>query len=132
MPTDRPGKQGALLSISRSSFYYELMGETERNLDLMRLMLIYQKLNNTSRLAKGHKIYPDLLRGLRMDRPNRVWRTDITYLPFSADLRSKRREAWAGIWMLLPFVMALTLTTMAHYDAVGRASRHQQGPKGSA
>jgi putative transposase len=33
------GKQCALLSISRSSFYDELKGETEMNLDLMRLVL---------------------------------------------------------------------------------------------
>jgi putative transposase len=32
------GKHGALLSISRSSFYYEPKGETEMNLDLMRLI----------------------------------------------------------------------------------------------
>jgi|TARA_R110000751_G_scaffold2336_2_gene12259 hypothetical protein len=31
-------KQCALLSISRSSFYYEPKGETERNLDLMLLI----------------------------------------------------------------------------------------------
>ncbi len=31
-------KQCALLSISRASFYYEPKGETERNLDLMRLI----------------------------------------------------------------------------------------------
>jgi putative transposase len=32
------GKQCALMSISRSSFYYEPKGETEMNLDLMRLI----------------------------------------------------------------------------------------------
>jgi putative transposase len=114
-------KQCALLSISRSSFYYEPKGETEMNLDLMRLidkqfldtpfygvrqmtwhlrnedhlvnekrirrlmrlmglMPTYQK-PNTSKASKGHKIYPYLLRGLRVDRPNQVWCADITYLP---------------------------------------------------
>ncbi|KJZ27697.1 hypothetical protein TW83_18105, partial [Paracoccus sp. S4493] len=47
---------------------------------LMGLMPIYQK-PNTSRPAKGHKIYPYLLRGLRVERPNQVWCVDITYLP---------------------------------------------------
>ena len=38
---------------------------------------------NTSRPGKYHKIYPYLLRGLRIDRPNQVWATDITYIPMA-------------------------------------------------
>jgi len=35
---------------------------------------------NTSQRAKGHKIYPYLLRGLKITRSNHVWCTDITYI----------------------------------------------------
>jgi putative transposase len=115
------GTQCRLLSISRSSFYYSPLGETDTNLALMRvidrqfldtpfygvrqmtwhlrneghpvnekrirrlmrlmgLMPIYQ-VPNTSKPAKGHKIYPYLLRGLRVEGPNQVWCADITYIP---------------------------------------------------
>ena len=50
---------------------------------LMRILgieALYPK-PNLSRPAKGHEIYPYLLRGVSIERPNQVWSTDITYLP---------------------------------------------------
>lgn len=38
---------------------------------------------HTSRPAPGHKIYPYLLRGVKIDRVNQVWSTDITYVPMA-------------------------------------------------
>lgn len=35
----------------------------------------------TTKPAPGHKIYPYLLRGMAIERPNQVWAADITYIP---------------------------------------------------
>ena len=38
----------------------------------------------TTKPEPGHKIYPYLLRGMAITRPNRVWAMDITYIPWRA------------------------------------------------
>jgi len=72
---------------------------------LMRRMgieAIYRK-PNTSKPAPGHKIYPYLLRGLTVTRPNQAWAMDITYIPMArgfiylatvVDWFSRRVLAW--------------------------------------
>lgn len=50
---------------------------------LMRVMGIetmYPKPKTTQK-EEGHKIYPYLLRGINITRPNQVWQADITYVP---------------------------------------------------
>jgi putative transposase len=37
----------------------------------------------TTRPEPGHKIYPYLLRGVEVARPNQVWAMDITYIPMA-------------------------------------------------
>lgn len=37
----------------------------------------------TTKPAPGHKIYPYLLRGIEITRPNQVWAMDITYVPMA-------------------------------------------------
>lgn len=114
-------RQCALVSISRSAFYYRPAGETPLNLALMRLIdevfletpwygsrqmarhlrrqgytvgrkrvrrlmarmglaAIYQQPRTTVPHPE-HRTYPYLLRGLRIERPDQVWCSDITYIP---------------------------------------------------
>ena len=51
-----------------------------RLMQLMGLKAIYRK-PRTSKPGPGNKIYPYLLRGLKITRPNQVWAADITYIP---------------------------------------------------
>lgn len=116
--------QSELLSISRSSLYYEPVGASEKELTLKRRIdEIYTKYPiygsrrmtavlcreglkvsrptvqgymremaiagvapgpNTSRPHPEHKVYPYLLRGLKISRPNQVWGIDITYIRLRA------------------------------------------------
>ncbi len=116
-------KQCRLLSLNRSTFYYQPEPISEEDLELLlkideihlelpfygsrriknelrdlgytvnrkkiqRLMrilgitAIYPK-RRTSNPDKGHKKYPYLLKGLKIDRPNQVWCTDISYIPMA-------------------------------------------------
>ncbi len=48
----------------------------------MGIEALYRK-PSTSKPAPGHKVYPYLLRGVTIDRPNQVWAMDITYVPMA-------------------------------------------------
>ena len=52
----------------------------QRLMRLMGIEAIYPK-PNTSKANPEHRIYPYLLRGLDINRPDMVWATDITYVP---------------------------------------------------
>jgi putative transposase len=54
----------------------------KRLMRVMAIEAIYQK-PNTSRGNPDHKVYPYLLRGLTIERPNQVWCADITYIPMA-------------------------------------------------
>jgi putative transposase len=74
----------------------------QRLMRLMGLEAIYQG-PRTSQPAPEHRIYPYLLRGLAITRPNQVWCSDITYIPMACgflylvvvmDWFSRRVLAW--------------------------------------
>jgi len=53
-----------------------------RLMRLMGLKAIYRR-PRTSKPTPGHKIYPYLLGGMKITRPNQVWAADITYIPMA-------------------------------------------------
>lgn len=116
-------RQCRLLSLNRSSFYYQPVPTRAEDLRLMRqideqylrtpfygsrsmkrhfrrlgkkvnrkriqrlmrlmgIEAVYPK-PHTSRPHPEHHVYPYLLRGLSVERPNQVWAADITYVPMS-------------------------------------------------
>jgi putative transposase len=95
---------------------------------LMRRMgieAIYRR-PNTSKPAAGHKIYPYLLRGLKIDRPNQVWAMDITYIPMARgfvylaavlDWFTRRVLAWrVSITMEVDFCVEAVEEALATYS----------------
>jgi putative transposase len=55
----------------------------QRLLRIMGLEAIYPK-PKLSAAGRGHRLYPYLLRNVRIERPNQVWSTDITYVPLAS------------------------------------------------
>ena len=73
-----------------------------RLMRLLGLEAIYRK-PRTSVANPDHRVYPYLLRGLTIERPNQVWCADITYIPVKGgflylvaimDWASRRVLAW--------------------------------------
>ena len=90
----------------------------------MGIEAIYRR-PNTSKAAPGNKIYPYLLRGLTVDRPNQVWAMDITYIPMArgfvylaavVDWFSRRVLAWrVSIDMAVDFCLEAVEEAMARH-----------------
>jgi putative transposase len=83
----------------------------------------------TSIPAPGHKIFPYLLRGLRIDRANQVWATDITYI------RMERGFVYLAAVMdwfarrILAWRLSITLGADFCIDALEEALRVYGGPE---
>ena len=54
----------------------------QRLMRQMGLSALYPK-PRTSQPGAGHKVYPYLLKGLSIERPNQVWASDICYIPMA-------------------------------------------------
>ena len=79
----------------------------------------------TTKPEPGHKIYPYLLRGMEITRPNQVWAMDITYIPMARgfvylavvlDWFSRRVLAWrVSITMEAAFCVETLEEALANY-----------------
>jgi putative transposase len=91
-----------MVAVLRREGYAVNRKRVRRLMRLMGIEAIYQK-PNTSQRHPDHKVYPYLLRGLVIDRPNQAWCADITYIPMAKgfvylvavmDWFSRRVLAW--------------------------------------
>ena len=80
----------------------------------------------TTRPEPGHKIYPYLLRGIEITRPNQVWAMDITYIPMARgfvylaavlDWATRRVLSWR-----LSITMEAAFCVETLQDALARAT----------
>jgi putative transposase len=103
----------------------------QRVITMMRRMgieAIYRR-PNTSKATPGNKIYPYLLRGVTVDRPNQVWAMDITYIPMARgfvylaaviDWFSRRVLAWrVSIDMAVDFCLEAVEEAIARHGTPG-------------
>ncbi|RCN56212.1 IS3 family transposase [Acidiferrobacter thiooxydans] len=54
----------------------------QRLMQVMGIKTLYPR-RKTSAPGPGHRIYPYLLRGMTITRPNQVWCADVTYIPMA-------------------------------------------------
>ena len=77
-------------------------------------------------INKAHKVFPYLLKGLKIDHPNQVWKTDITYIKIRngfiyltclIDVFSRKIMGWA---------VSIFLDTQSCIEALEMACRHNK------
>jgi len=95
----------------------------ERLMQIMGLQSVLPR-RRTSVSCPDHKVYPYLLRGLAIERPNQVWSADITYI------RMRRGFAYLVAVMdwfsryVLAWAVSVTMDSLFCVDALERALRH--------
>jgi putative transposase len=90
----------------------------------MAIEAVYRR-PHTSKPADGHKVFPYLLRGMAVERPNQVWAMDITYIPMARgfvylaavmDWFSRRVLSWrVSITMEVDFCLDAVDEAIARY-----------------
>ncbi len=73
----------------------------KRLMAILRIKVIYPG-KNLSKRNQEHKVYPYLLRGLAITRPNQVWSTDITYI--------RLRRGWVYLVAILDWATRAVLS----------------------
>ena len=99
----------------------------QRLMRLMGIEAIYPK-PKTSRPHPAHKIYPYLLRNLKIDRPNQVWAADITYIPMCHGFMYLVAIMDWYSRKVLSFRLSNTLDTDFCIEALEEALRHYGKP----
>src|SRR5258708_29849737 len=90
----------------------------------MSIEAVYRR-PHTSKPADGHKVFPSLLRGMAIERPNQAWAMDITYIPMArgfvylaavVDWFSRRVLAWrVSITMEIAFCLEAVEEALAKH-----------------
>jgi putative transposase len=90
----------------------------------MGVEALYRK-PRTTIPGTGHKVYPYLLRNLKIDRPNHVWAMDITYIPMArgfvylaavVDWHTRRTLSWkVSITMDVHFCLEAVEDAISRY-----------------
>jgi len=90
----------------------------------MGIEALYRK-PRTTRKHPQHRVYPYLLRGLKIDRPNQVWAIDLTYIPMARgfvylvavlDWYSRKVLSWkVSITMDVDFCLEAVEEAIARY-----------------
>lgn len=101
--------------------------KVRRIMRLMELMPIYPKPNLSKRNSE-HKIYPYLLKDLKIIEKNQVWATDITYIPMD-----KGHAYLAAVidWQsrkILSWKLSTTLDTDFCIEVLEEALKHNEKP----
>lgn len=101
----------------------------QRLMRLMGLESIAPRKKRTTVPDKTHKVYPYLLRGLLIERPNQVWVSDITYIPMRGGFVYLTAVMdWYSRYVL-SWEVSITMDDSFCVSALERALRGQEKPE---